>query len=255
MQILDKDIINKEILVYLSTGKRGFEIQVPTYQIVEAILYKLKTGCQWKLLPINQFFREHDYSWQSVYHHYSKWSKDGSWKRLWNNVLRNHKNILDLSSIQIDGSHTPAKKGGEAVSYQGRKKSKTSNMIFLSDNAGNMLVFSDVYGGSHHDLYQIKDNFEKMFTSLKEANIPIDGLFLNADAGFDNENLRKLCFTNDIFANIDLNKRNGQLDDYQTYDTVFDKELYKNRFIIERANAWFDSFRTILTRFTVKAKN
>ena len=255
MQILDKDIIKKEILSYLSIGKRGFDTQVPKYQILEAILYKLKTGCQWAFIPVSQFVTERKYSWQSVYYHYSKWSKDGSWAKLWENVLKNHKDILDLSSIQIDGSHTPAKKGGEAVSYQGRKKCKTSNMIFLSDNAGNMLGFSDVYAGAHNDLYKIADSFSKMFNPLKEANIPIDGLFLNGDAGFDSKELRRICFQNDICANFDLNKRNGKSDDYQTYDLVFDHELYKKRFVIERSNAWLDSFKTILIRFTVKAQN
>ena len=255
MQILDKDIIKKEILPYLSKGKRGFEILVSKYQIVEAILYKLKTGCQWAFIPVSQFITGRDYSWQSIYYHYSKWSKDGSWENIWHNVLKNHKDVLDLSSIQIDGSHTPAKKGGEAVSYQGRKKSKTSNIIFLSDNIGNMLGFSDVYGGKHNDLYKISDSFEQMFVPLKAANIPTEGLFLNGDAGFDSKELRKICFQKDIFANFDLNKRNGRLDDYETYDQVFDYELYKKRFVIERSNAWLDSFKTILIRFTIKALN
>ncbi len=254
MQILAKSTIKKEILSYLSTGKRGFKIQIPVYQIVEAILHKLKTGCQWSFLPVKQFIRK-KYSWQSVYHHYSKWSKDGSWEKVWNNLLKKHKDVLDLSSIQVDGSHTPAKKGGEKVSYQGRKKCKTSNMVFLSDNAGNMLGFSDVYSGSHNDLYKIKSSFYKMFEPLKKSNIPIEGLFLNADAGFDCKEFRIICSQNEILANVDTNKRNNKGDDYQELDFVFDYELYKNRFVIERANAWLDAFKTILIRFTVKARN
>ena len=51
--------------------------------------------------------------------------KNGSWEKVWNGILKNHKNLLDLSSIQLDGTHTPAKRGGKSVAYQGRKRSKT----------------------------------------------------------------------------------------------------------------------------------
>lgn len=255
MQVLDKFTIKEDIEKYLSKGKRGFDVTVPIYQIVEAILYKLKTGCQWAFIPVKQFFIDRDYSYSSVYHHYRKWSKDGSWENVWHNVLKNHKDVLDLSSIQTDGSHTPAKKGGEEVSYQGRKKCKTSNLIFLSDNAGNMLGFSDVYAGAHNDLYNISESFEKMIYPLKAAGIPIDGLFLNADAGFDADELKRLCFRHGIFLNVDENKRNGNTVEDKDVCCLFDDELYKKRFVIERANAWIDSFKTLLVRFTIKAQN
>ncbi len=41
-----------------------------------------------------------------------------------------------MSSIQLHGTHTPVKRGGQAVAYQGRKKSKTSNMLILIDSLG-----------------------------------------------------------------------------------------------------------------------
>ena len=70
---------------------------------------------------------------QSVYYHFQKWSKNGSWESVWNSILKKHKHLLDLSSIQLDGTHTPAKRGGEAVAYQGRKKSKTTSTLIITD--------------------------------------------------------------------------------------------------------------------------
>ena len=60
-----------------------------------------------------------------------------------------------MSHIDLDGSHTIAKKGGEEIAYQGRKKAKTSNLLFLSDNQGIILGFSEVQSDNHHDLYDI----------------------------------------------------------------------------------------------------
>ena len=37
--------------------------------------------------------------------------------------------MLDLSQLNLDGMHTLAKKGGEQVAYQERKKAKTSNIL------------------------------------------------------------------------------------------------------------------------------
>ena len=58
-----------------------------------------------------------------------KWSKDGSWYRLWTTLLKIHKAFLDMSSVELDGSHTPVKRGGEAVGYQGRKKAKRVRLL------------------------------------------------------------------------------------------------------------------------------
>jgi len=88
--------------------------------VVQAILYRLKTGCQWRKLPTKQFFRV-NYKWQSVYYHYQKWSKDGSWENLWTVVLNKYKHLLDMSSIQLGGTHTPTKRGGESVASSGKK--------------------------------------------------------------------------------------------------------------------------------------
>jgi len=216
---------------------------VKDYQVIQAILYRLKTGCQWRELPMKQFFRV-KYKWQSVYYHFQKWSKDGSWEKVWNLLLERHKNKLDMSSIQLDGTHTPTKRGGKAVGYQGRKKCKTSNMLIITDSQGIPLACSDPISGNHNDAYNLVDTFNEMLANIQTSNIRTDGLFLNADAGFDTKEFRESCFTNDIIDNIDKNKRNGEEN-----ESIFDEMLYKCRFVIERTNAWLDAFKAILVRF------
>lgn len=42
-------------------------------EIVEAILYLLRAGCSWRLLP-------HDFPpWQTVYHYLRRWEREGVW--------------------------------------------------------------------------------------------------------------------------------------------------------------------------------
>ena len=50
-------------------------------EIVDAILYVLKTGCPWNMLP-------HDFPpYSTVFWYFRQWRKDGTWEKL-NTVLR-----------------------------------------------------------------------------------------------------------------------------------------------------------------------
>lgn len=149
MEILSKDRIEQWILPHLIIGKRGFSSEVPLDQIVMLILYRLKTGSQWRQLPVKQFFDQESISWQGVYYYFNRWSKLGCWQKVWTGLLAQNRVHLDLSSIQIDGSHTLAKKGGQAVGFQGRKAGNTTNSLFLADNAGTMLAMATPQQGQH----------------------------------------------------------------------------------------------------------
>ena len=246
-QVLDKDIIEREIIPHIPINLKGSSPRVPLVEIVNSILYKLKTGVQWEYLPVESLFRENPLHYKSVFYHYRKWCKEGIWKNCWIQLLVKYKSCLDLSSADLDGSHTTALKGGEQVGYQGRKKRKTTNALFLTDRQGLPLAMSEPVSGNHHDLYDIEVHFEEIISTLEEAEISVDGLFLNADAGFDSEGFRAKCQEKQIIANIDLNKRRGDKD----HDILLDDQLYKERYAIERTNAWMDSFRSLLNRFDV----
>lgn len=158
-----------------------------------------------------------------------------------------------MSSIQLDGSHTPAKRGGEQVGYQGRKKSKTTNMLFLTDKQGIPLACGSPVSGNHNDLFEIEKSVSKIVDTLKTSNIDYDGLFMNADAGFDGVDFREFCEYLGIIPNFDINKRNSKNPD--KHDYYFDYQLYKERFVVERTNAWLDGFKGLLVRYETKASH
>ena len=100
---------NKYINRYLSRGRRGPKTKVSRHKIFNYILFVLHTGCQWNCLPT---FR-HEISCSAVYQHHIHWSKDGSYKNLFESGVQELliKNKLDLSILHGDGSNTVAKKG------------------------------------------------------------------------------------------------------------------------------------------------
>jgi transposase len=108
---------------YLSTAQRGYECKIPLYKVFNYILYKLRTGVQWEFLPIDD--DEHgqpEISYQVPYYHFRKWSKDGSLQRLFDASITTIKGDLNLSAINLDGSHSAAKKGAKPWPIKAERK-------------------------------------------------------------------------------------------------------------------------------------
>ena len=146
-------------------------------------------------------------SYGAVFYPYDKWRKAGEWKALWLTLLDKHRCEFDMSSVDLDGSHTTALRGGEECGYQGRKKRKTTNSLYLTDRKGLPIMMSSPKSGEHNDTHDIEFVMEDIFADLERANIRVDGLFINADAGLDCDTLRDLLERKDVVANIRINKR------------------------------------------------
>ncbi len=55
--VLDKDMIENEIIPHLPMARRGFPPRASLAEIVNEILYKLKTGVQWYQLPVRSLLK------------------------------------------------------------------------------------------------------------------------------------------------------------------------------------------------------
>ena len=92
---------------------------------------------------------------------------------------------LNFSELNLDGSHIFAKKGGESVAYQGRKKGKTCNILPIMDANGFILASTGIIAGNHNDAYNLKPHLQTAFKEMKRMGLPIVGAYFNADMAFD----------------------------------------------------------------------
>jgi putative transposase len=105
--------------------------------VINAILYVLRTGCQWRYLP-----SEYP-NYNSVYYHYHKWCWNGTWERL-NTALRERvrrragrKARPSLAIIDSQSVRT-TEVGGEH-GFDGAKRVNGRKRHVLVDTMGNLL--------------------------------------------------------------------------------------------------------------------
>lgn len=105
------------VLPHLSHKLNHNRLKVSYHYLFNTILQVLKSGCSW--CTDNQLV-----TWQNIYYHYDKWSTDGSFEKLFSNTYQVMKACLALECIQLEGSHTPSKKGVKMSNTKDEKTAK-----------------------------------------------------------------------------------------------------------------------------------
>ena len=133
-QVSRKDF-NEYILPHLSKRIKGPQPKLSFYKIFNYSLYVLHTGIQWNPLRT----RRHDLHGSNVYKWHNRWSKEGSYEKLFeaSGVHLLDTEQLDTTRLHGDGSNRVVKKGVMARDIQDTntrkvKKSGPSRIIMGS---------------------------------------------------------------------------------------------------------------------------
>ncbi len=254
---ITQEQFDEYIRPYLKVAQRGYECKILLHKVFNYILYRLHTGCQWEQLPISKLpndSEKKEISWQAVYYHWQKWNRAGCFERIWQQSITWIQDDLDCTHVNLDGSHTLAKKGGESVVYQHRKRAKTSNILPITDAKGYIVASTGLVAGNHHDSFNLKSNLQIAFKAMKQLGLCLTGTFFNADKAFDTRDARKVCFNHGLIPNMDENTRNRKKPK-RGRKRLFNPAIYKQRFGSERTFAWIDKFRALRLRDDHKDAN
>lgn len=123
--------------VFEPKSKRGRPDEHKKKSIIDAILYILKSGATWRMLP-NDFP-----PWKTVYDHFSRWSKQGTWEKLLdslNQIRRKKVGRKPMPSYAIiDAQSVKTQYCSEDRGIDGGKKVKGHKRHILVDVMGNLL--------------------------------------------------------------------------------------------------------------------
>ena len=111
--------------------------RTPLRQVVDAILYLIKSGCPWRLLP--KTFPP----WKTVYHFFWHWSRgpifSGLNDRLRALVCESEGKLCRPTAAALDSQTVRSEAHGGAVGYDPGKRTKGRKRLLLVDTVGMIL--------------------------------------------------------------------------------------------------------------------
>ena len=197
--------------------------EVDMREVVNAILYLLRSGCSWAMLP-------HDFPPKgTVYDYFAQWRKDGTFEHI-NTVLRGElrvavgKNkeptagILDSQSAKTTETRVPR-------GYDAGKKVKGRKRHILVDTLG-LLLMAVVHSASIQDRDGAKQVLEKAKLCFSQLQL------IWADGGYAGKLINWVKETCNWV--LEIVKRNSEVKGFQ---------VLPRRWVVERTFAWLGRYR------------
>jgi putative transposase len=223
-------------------GTRG-RPAVPFRQIFDAVIYVLRTGCQWKALPRERF----QAAPSTVHGRFRQWAQARFFEQIYRVLLEHYDGELgiDWKWLSLDGCITKAPMGGEATgrSPVDRGKSGTKRSVLIDGRGVPLSVIVD--GANCHDKTLALRTIDEMVATRPEKRVyRVHHICL--DKGYDYRDVIEGLVERDFIVHV--KKRGIKEEPVEAGARTYPARRWK----VERTNAWHNKFRRLLVRWERK---
>jgi transposase len=225
---------------------------VPYRKVMGGIIYVLRTGCQWKMLP-----REYG-SGSTCHRRFQEWVRLGIFKKLWVDALKTYDNTKRIMWTwqSLDSISIKSPVGGEMSGSNPPDRSKLgTNSHILTDKNG-IPLSAFITPANRHDIKAVTDVVDNKvvkrlpLSHSKGRKQQLQHLCL--DRAYSSKTVEQQIVMGDYVPHVPSKRRKGQND-----GAPFKKGPYirNRRWVVERTNSWHNRFRKLFTRYEKKAEN
>jgi transposase len=226
---------------------RGRSI-VPYRQVMNGILYKLRTGCQWKAIP-DTFG-----SGSTCHRRFQEWEQAGIFAKLLRLLLQWYDRVRGIAwNWQIlDTAIVPAPLGGRKTGPNptDRRKSGTKRHV-LTDRRGVPLAVT-LSAANEVDKRGLVPTLEAQVVRRPPRRSPTQLFHFAADKSYDDPKVRQTLRRRGYVVHIGHKRKRGE----PVSEPVLKGRRHPaRRWVVERTNSWHNRFRSLKLRWEKKPEN
>ena len=224
----------------------GGRPRTPDRVCMEAILFVLRTGCQWKALNATRFCPS-----STAHDRFQEWVKAGVFQEMWKLGLMAYDDWqgIDWKWLSMDGCMTKAPSRGEKDGQKPDRSGQARRQGSLLVDGNGIPIGLAVDGANRNDMKMARATLESIPADAARPQPDQDNpQNLCLDKGYDFDEVREIAKEFQFTAHIPVRGEEAQ--------KIKRKARAKaRRWVVERTHSWMNRFRGILIRWSKKPEN